>query len=79
MNFLYLLVFGGFTVSTITHLLQSWRSMTNVPVSMKWAGGRNKVFPNARACVREVFAGLQSLNLGYNKVDPKTSNYRCNC
>ena len=42
--------------------------MTNVPTSMQWAGSRNEIFPNFRACIREFVAGLRTLRIGYDNV-----------
>ena len=42
--------------------------MTNVPTSMPWAGIRNEIFPNFRACMREFIAGVQILRIGYENV-----------
>ena len=48
--------------------------MTNVPTSMQWAGSRNEILPNFRACVREYFAGVRTLRIGYDNV---RLPYRC--
>ena len=42
--------------------------MTNVPASMPWAGTRNEILPNFRACMREFIAGLRTLRIGYDNV-----------
>ena len=42
--------------------------MTNVPTSMQWAGSRNEILPNFRACIREFIAGLRTLRIGYDNV-----------
>ena len=55
-------------MSILTHLFRSWKSMTNVPASMPWAGSRNEILPNFRACMREFFAGLRTLRIGYDNV-----------
>lgn len=73
MDYLLLFMAVGFTVGTVRQLLQSWRTMSSVPASIEWAASRKEIFPNVRACVREVFAGLNSLTTGYDQVDPSTS------
>lgn len=42
--------------------------MTSVPASMQWAGSRNEILPNFRACMREFIAGLRTLRIGYDNV-----------
>ena len=62
------LVVFGLTIGTMRHLLHSWKTMDNLPKSLQWAGRRREVFSRARACIREMFAGLQSLISGYDQV-----------
>ena len=42
--------------------------MTDVPTSMQWAGSRNEILPNFRACIHEFIAGLRTLRIGYDNV-----------
>ena len=35
---------------------------------MPWAGTRNEILPNFRACMREFIAGLRTLRIGYDNV-----------
>lgn len=58
----------GFTISASSHLLFSWKTIGNFPKSLKWAGRRDETFSRTRACIRELFAGLRSLNSGYDRV-----------
>ena len=50
--------------------------MTNVPTSMQWAGSRNEILPNFRACIREFIAGLRTLRTGYDNVRLRNFFYR---
>lgn len=63
-NFLTILVF----VVTAVGLVHSTIVMSKVPQSITWAGLRKEVLSKTRACIREVTAGLRTLNLGYSKV-----------
>ena len=42
--------------------------MARVPQSVPWAGLRKEIFSRTRANMREVTAGLRTLNIGYNQV-----------
>ena len=68
MNYLLSLVLLGFSVSSVRHVFRSWKTMTNVPKSMKWAGARDEIFPYLQVCAREFVAGLRTLKIGYDKV-----------
>ena len=59
----------GFVINVVRHLFVSWKNLYIFPNSMPWAGTRsNEWFPKARACARELFAGLNSLGAGYDQV-----------
>ena len=68
MDYLSYLIVVGLTVSTMSHLLYSWKTMSSLPKSLPWAGRRQEVFSRVRACVRELFDGLGSLRSGYDEV-----------
>ena len=68
MDYILSFVLLGWFLGILKLLLRSWKSMTNVPNSMPWAGIRNEIFPNLRACLREFIAGVQILRIGYANV-----------
>ena len=62
------LIITALTIALVKSVLHSWRSIGSFPVSLKWAGCRQELFSRTRACVRELTAGLRSLNAGYHDV-----------
>lgn len=59
------------SVLAVVYLIYSEYMVSTVPQSVPWAGCRNEVLSRTRACIRELTAGLRTLESGYNQVsDP---------
>ena len=67
MDYTLSFVLLGWSLGILKLLLRSWKFMTNEPTSMPWAGIRNEIFPDFRACLRE-FIGVETLRIGYGNV-----------
>lgn len=55
MDYLSLLILLALTFGVVSKFFDSWRTMTRIPQSIKWAGRRRQLFSRARACGRELF------------------------
>ena len=53
---------------TLIIIIHSQVVRSKVPPSVPWAGLRKEVFSKARACVRELTAGLRTQKLGHDQV-----------
>lgn len=62
--------FGVTLVSVIAFicLIHSRIAKSKVPQSVPWAGIREEVLSETRACIREFKAGLRTLKSGYDQV-----------
>ena len=57
-----------FAIALITHLSHSLGNLTKLPSQLDWADQPHNFLPKARACIRQLFTGLQSLDSGYSQV-----------
>lgn len=56
------------TLGIVRNLILTWRNISIFPESVPWIGRREEWFSRVRVCVRQVFAGLDALKDGYEKV-----------
>ena len=56
------------TLRIVHNLLLTWRGIRIFPESIPWIGRQEEYLSRLRACAREIFAGLESLKAGYDKV-----------
>lgn len=59
--------------SIVRNFFLTWRGVHFFPESIHWIGRREELFSRLRACAREIFAGLERMHAGYDKVGALTS------
>ena len=67
------MILQGLLVTAVTlgitrNLFLTWRGIRIFPESLPWNGRREEYLSRLRACVREFFAGFETLKAGYDKV-----------
>lgn len=62
------LIFALIAIAGLTYIICSLKSLSRLPSSLAWADQRSEAFPRARACLRQLFIGMKSLDRGYAQV-----------
>ena len=55
-------------LGAIKQLVKAYKDINVFPSTVPWAGVRKERFWKVKACLRELFAGLKTLQLGYEQV-----------
>ena len=67
-GFLMALMIAAIVAFVFKCFLASLKNSSQSPRSLPWADQRNEAFPRARACLRQLYNGLKTLEIGYAQV-----------
>ena len=56
------------TIGIVRSLILTWKTIHMFPESIQWIGLRKERLSRLRVCGREMFAGLRTIQAGYEKV-----------
>lgn len=62
------ILLAAVTLGIVRNLVLTWRNISIFPESVPWIGRREEWLSRVRVCVRQLFAGLEALKDGYEKV-----------